>query len=138
MGICLACGAYGYGSIDSLARPCPHQPPSVALRRQLNRIAKGLFPGWAPQYKGWRIGNLFNPSIPQLASLLGRRAASYEWGPSQVHTPYSHGIWGPRWDLAQLLIRFGLTPESVQHWIQQAQEQEKPAQDHGDSSDDEW
>eukprot|EP00959_Pyramimonas_sp_CCMP1952_P273494 5716636-Pyramimonas_sp.AAC.1 len=54
--ICTSCGGYAWGGVQSILKPC--REPTDALKRQRNRAAKGQFPGWAPQYAGWRIGGL--------------------------------------------------------------------------------
>ena len=89
----------------SLCSKCAE--PTYALKRQRGRVLKGLFPGWAPQYKGWKLGQLRNLTNAELfrlakrglkAPLRANTDPQVEWKP----------VWGESWSETQLLARYGL------------------------------
>ena len=117
--VCTSCGSYAWGGVQNLAKPC--QAPTTALKRQRNRAAEGKFPGWAPQYAGWRIGSLTEATGHDLACLVARRAPSLVSQEGQTDELLGEAGGGVVWGRSELLARFGLTQESVEAWAIRAE-----------------
>ena len=116
---CTCCGAYSWGGAKSLCSECRPSAITVALRRQRNRAASGVFPAWAPQYKGWTIGPARAPSLPDLAAVacLGLRGAGATRrapaGSGDGGEAVLDGVWGERMTTQQVCARFCLTPAEL-------------------------
>ena len=109
--VCTKCGGYSWGAVKALSRPCA--PPTVALRRQLGRVQKSVFPSWAPQYKGWTIGPTRAATPADVAILATTSSADFQTLGGGSWGSWSSSSWGERWDEAACAARFGLTPSQL-------------------------
>eukprot|EP00959_Pyramimonas_sp_CCMP1952_P277305 5797458-Pyramimonas_sp.AAC.1 len=75
----------------------------------MSRFLRGRFPSWAKQYREWSLTEPRVPSPPDILDFV--RAAKKGAVVLEEQVPgfvSEDPTWGERWDVPQMLTRFGL------------------------------